>query len=245
MTQAPRYPDLSLSVVMPAFNEEVNVARTLPRAVADLRTMVGTFELIVIDDASTDRTTEIVEGLAREHPELVVMRNERNLRQGGSLRRGFASARFELVTHNAMDYPFHFDDLPLLLEPARDADVVVASRAAYPGTSAGRRVVSWVNRLLLRALFGTPVRDYNFVQIYRRSVLEGQPSISDATSFITAEKIIRAHTAGLRVVEVEVPYHPRIEGTPSSANWRNIRRALVDMVRLRRDLWRARRRTVR
>ena len=245
MTPDARYPDLSLSVVIPAYNEEANVARTLPRALADLRTMVGTFEVIVIDDASTDRTTEIVQGLAREHPELVVVRNESNMRQGGSLKRGFASARFELVTHNAMDYPFHFDDLPLLLEPVRAADVVVGSRAAYPGTSAGRRLVSWVNRLLLRALFRTPVHDYNFVQLYRRSVLEGQPSISDATSFITAEKIIRAHWSGLRVVEVEVPYHPRTEGTPSSANWRNIRRALADMMRLRRDLWRARRRTVR
>jgi glycosyltransferase involved in cell wall biosynthesis len=230
---------------MPAYNEEANVASTLPRAVADLRSMVGTFEVIVIDDASTDRTGEIVHGLAREHPELSVVRNDRNLRQGGSLKRGFARARFDLVTHNAMDYPFHFDDLPLLLEPARAADVVVGSRAAYPGTSAARRFVSWVNRRLLRSLFGTPVRDFNFVQLYRRSVLDAQPSISDATSFITAEKIIRAHSAGLRVVEVEVPYHPRVEGTPSSANWRNIRRALVDMMRLRRDLSRAGSRTVR
>lgn len=245
MSPTARYPDLSLSVVMPAYNEEANVTQTLPRAVTDLRTMVGTFEVIVIDDASTDRTNDVVQALAREHPELVVVRNERNLRQGGSLKRGFARARFELVTHNAMDYPFHFDDLPLLIEASRGADVVVASRAAYPGTSAGRRFVSSINRLLLRSLFGTPVRDFNFVQLYRRSVLEAQPSISDATSFITAEKIIRAHAAGLRVVEVEVPYHPRVEGTPSSANWRNIRRALVDMLRLRRDLWRARSRTVR
>src|SRR3954447_11118085 len=141
-------------------------------------------------------------------------------------------AKMELVTHNAMDYPFHFADLPQLLVHFPQADVVVASRKTYPGTTAPRRFVSWTNRTLIRGLFGTRIKDYNFIQIYKKSVLEAQRPISTATSFLTPEKIIRAHRAGMKVVEVEVDYHRREVGTPSSANMKNIKQAMRDMVRL-------------
>ncbi|MBL8716540.1 MAG: glycosyltransferase family 2 protein [Myxococcales bacterium] len=239
----PTFPDLALSVVIPAYNEEKNLPATMQRALAALRKHVGTFEILVVNDCSRDRTGELADEFARDNPEVRVLHNAQNLRQGGSLRRGFAEARLPLVTHNAMDYPFDFDDLPTLLRhfvPAstpgeRPADVVVAARRTYPGTSRPRRFVSWVNRTLIHVLFGSTVTDYNFIQIYRREVL-GFPAISDATSFITPEKIIRAHRKGLRVVEEVVDYHRREHGTPSSANVKNIRRALGDMGRLWWDL---------
>jgi glycosyltransferase involved in cell wall biosynthesis len=237
------FPDLALSVVFPAFNEIGNIERTIPRAVEALRRVVGRFEVIVIDDCSRDSTYEAARALAARYPEIRLFKNEVNLRQGGTLARGFALAELDLVTHNAMDYPFHFEDLPALLARFRGpspADVVVASRRTYPGTTAPRRLVSLANRALIRALFGTRVRDYNFVQVFRRSVLASLPSLSTATSFITPEKIIRAHRAGLRVVEVEVDYHRRDVGTPSSLNAKNVEQALRDMARLRRELWRGR-----
>lgn len=235
------FPDLALSVVIPAYNEEKNLPTTLPRAVASLRRHLGRFEILVVNDCSKDDTGRLADEFAAGHPgEVRVLHNPQNLRQGGSLRRGFAEARMPLVTHNAMDYPFDFEDLPVLLrhfEGATPADVVVASRRTYPGTSRPRRFVSWVNRSLIHLVFGSTVTDYNFIQIYRREVL-ALPAISDATSFITPEKIIRAHRGGMRVVEEIVDYHRREHGTPSSANVKNIRRALADMGRLWWDLHR-------
>ena len=234
----PTFPDLALSVVIPAYNEAKNLPTTMPRALASLRRHLGKFEIVVVDDCSRDRTGALADELAREHPEVRVLHNAQNLRQGGSLRRGFREASLPLVTHNAMDYPFDFEDLPILLrhfEESPPADVVVAARRTYPGTSRPRRFVSWVNRTLIHVLFGSTVTDYNFIQVYRREVLDF-PAISDATSFITPEKIIRAHRKGLRVVEEVVDYHRREHGTPSSANVKNIRRALGDMGRLWWDL---------
>ena len=232
------FPNVSLSVVFPAYNEVGNIERTLPRAITALRDVVGRFEVIVIDDCSKDATYAVADELATRYPEIRLFKNDVNLRQGGTLARGFALAEMDYVTHNAMDYPFHFEDLPVLLRELPAADVVVASRKTYPGTSAPRRFVSLVNRALIRGLFGTRVKDYNFIQIYKKSVLDALPALSTATSFITPEKIIRAHHRGLRVVEVEVDYHRRDVGTPSSANVRNIRQALRDMVRLRIALMR-------
>jgi glycosyltransferase involved in cell wall biosynthesis len=233
--------ELGLSVVFPAYNESGNIEKTLPRAVETLRTLIERFEVIVIDDASKDDTYAIAERLARDLPEVRLVRNEVNLRQGATLARGFELAAHDLVTHNAMDYPFHFEDLPPLLElfvASPPADVVVASRKTYPGTTAARRFVSWTNRAFIRALFGTSIKDYNFIQIYRREVIQGMRAISTATSFITPEKIIRAHRKGMRVVEREVDYHRRELGTPSSATRKNITQALRDMARLRLELFR-------
>ena len=233
-----RYPDLRLSVIFPAYNEEGNIERTIRRAIESLRRMVGAFEILLIDDCSKDKTPELAAALARAFPEIVYLRNETNLRQGGVLRKGFALAKYEYVTHNAMDYPFDFENLPLLLDHVPMADVVVAARKRYPGTTAQRRFVSWVNRTLLDVLFGAHLRDYNFIQVYKKSVLLAQPTLSDATSFVTPEIIIRAHKKGLSVVEVDVDYHRREVGQPSSANTANIRRAIADMGRLWLELHR-------
>lgn len=238
-----QFPDLSLSVVFPAYNESGNIERTIPRAVETLRGMVGRFEVLLIDDCSKDDTYAIAERLAAEYPEVRLEKNPVNMRQGATLARGFGMAKMDLVTHNAMDYPFHFEDLPALLRHFPEADVVVASRKTYPGTTAPRRFVSWTNRAIIRTLFGTRFHDYNFIQIYKRSVLEQLPALSTATSFITPEKIIRAHRRGMRVVEVEVDYHRRELGTPSSANVKNIKQALRDMARLRLELMREERRS--
>lgn len=235
-----RFPDISLSVVFPAYNEVGNIEHTLPRAVKTLREMVGRFEVIVIDDCSKDATLAVAREIAQSYSEIRVEKNEVNLRQGGTLARGFGLASLDWVTHNAMDYPFHYEDLPLLLRHLPAADVVVASRKTYPGTSQGRRFVSWTNRALIRALFHTSIVDYNFIQIYRRSVLLELPRLSTATSFITPEMIIRAKARGGVVVEELVDYHRRELGTPSSANVRNIKQAVRDMVRLRVALTRER-----
>ncbi len=241
---AARFPEVSLSVIFPAYNEVGNIERTIPRAVETLREMVGRFEVLVIDDCSKDETYAVALDLAKKYPEVRALKNEVNLRQGATLDRGFGLATMEYVTHNAMDYPFHYEDLPLLLRHVPRADVVVASRKTYPGTTAPRRFVSWTNRALIRGFFGTRYKDYNFIQIYRRRVLQALPRTSTATSFITPEIIIRAQRAGYVVVEEEIDYHRRELGTPSSATAKNIKQAVRDMVRLRMALAREGRRTV-
>jgi glycosyltransferase involved in cell wall biosynthesis len=234
-----RYPDVSLSVVLPAYNEEANLSTTLPKMIASLREMVGRFEIVLVDDCSKDRTYELAQEVGAKHPEIRIFRNDVNLRQGGTLERGFALSTMDIVTHNAMDYPFHYDDLPLVLDELKHADVVVCGRKDYPGITVPRKFVSWVNRTMIRVLFGTKIVDYNFVQFYKRDVIQGMRTFSTATSFITPEKIIRAARGGREVIEIPIDYHERVAGKPSSANWKNIRQALKDMARLRVELWRS------
>lgn len=226
------FPDVSLSVILPVYNEAALVEEAVRRSVASLQRIVGRFEILLIDDCSTDETGAIADALAREIPELRVIHNQRNLRQGGCLRMALPLARHDLVTHNAVDCPFDFEDLPLALREFPRADVVVVTRRSYPGVSSARRLVSWANRFLIRALFGLHIGDYNFVQVYKREFLMNEESFSSATAFITVERIVRAHHAGARVVAVEAEYHRRPAGRSTSGNWRTVRDSLRDIGRL-------------
>ena len=217
---------------MPAYNEERLIEATIRRCVDSLQRAVGRFEIILVDDCSSDRTPELADHLGRELASVRVVHNQQNLRQGGSIQKGFGLATCDLVTHNAMDCPFDFDDLPKVLQHFPEADIVVVTRQSYPGVSSARRCVSWVNRTLIRVLFRTGISDYNFVQVYKRSVLEQLPCFSTATAFVTVERIVRAHHAGFRVVAVEADYHRREVGVSTSGNWRVVRDSLRDMVRL-------------
>jgi glycosyltransferase involved in cell wall biosynthesis len=227
-----RFPDISLSVILPVYNEAALVDRAVRRSVSSLRELVERFEILLVDDCSTDDTGAVADAVAREHPEVRVLHNPRNLRQGGCLKMAFPLARYDLVTHNAIDYPFDFDDLPAVLERFPAADVVVVTRRSYPGVTAGRRFVSWGNRTLIRALFGLNISDYNFVQVFKRQFLMNDESFSAGTAFITVERILRAHHAGARVVAVDAEYHRRPSGASSSGNWRTVRDSLRDIVRL-------------
>lgn len=226
------FPDLSLSVVLPAHNEERLIEATVRRYVCRLEEVVGRFEILLIDDCSTDRTPQIADALARELPQVRAIHNPHNLRQGGCLKLGFGLAQYELVTHNAADCPFDFADLARVLAPFPNADVVVVTRRTYPGVGIARRFVSWGNRTLIRRLFGLDITDYNFVQVYRRDALLLAECASQATAFITVEHIVRAHHAGFRVVAVDADYHRRASGKSSSGTLRVVHESLADMLHL-------------
>jgi glycosyltransferase involved in cell wall biosynthesis len=222
---------MEISAIYPAYNEEENIRSTMERSVAALRSLCSRFEIVVVNDASRDRTGEIADELSARYPEIRVLHNEQNLGQGGSIVRGFRSARFEWVIHNAMDYPFDLADLAFMLPFTDTADIVVAVRDRHAGYTLTRKVMSRVNRTLLRVLFGLKLRDYNFVQLYRKAVWHKVPVESRSTAFLTPEVLIRAHDLGYRIVEVVTRYLPREKGIATAGSLRVISRSLRDMLR--------------
>ena len=119
---------VSLSVVMPGLNEEVSIEGAVERVVAALEHSVDEFEIIVINDGSTDRMGEIADRLARADPRIRVVHNERNLNYGVSLARGIATARCEWIVHEGMDLTLAPEDFESFIARFADADVVVARR---------------------------------------------------------------------------------------------------------------------
>lgn len=219
----------SISVIFPAYNEEENIRRTIQQAIEAMRPRFQCFELLIIDDGSTDNTGRIAMELADQYPEITLLRHETNRGLGESLYRGFRSAKGDLVIQNSLDYPLDLHDLDLLIPALVEADIVVAVRKSHAGYSAYRKIASRVNRRLIRLLFQPKLRDYNFTQLYKREVLEKLIPTSRSTVFIVPEILIRAHRMGFRIKEVDIEYHPRLAGVATSGRPSVVLHAIHDM----------------
>ena len=219
----------SITVIFPAYNEEQNIRAAIARSVEAMRPRFQIFELLIIDDGSTDRTGEIAEELAQTYPEVTVIHNRQNMGLGETLYRGFQCAQGELVIQNAMDYPLDLCDLDQMVPLLEEADVIVAVRKAYAGYSPYRKLTSRVNRFILRGLFDPKLRDYNYTQLFKREVLSAARPSSRSTVFIAPEIIIRAHELGFRIRELDVDYHPRVFGEATSGKPKVILRSVRDM----------------
>lgn len=224
---------LSLSVVMPAFNEEASIEGAVARARAALARIADDWEIVVIDDGSSDRTGEIADRLAAADEHVRVLHNERNVNYGISLRRGLAAARCTWVLHDGMDLPLAPEDIELFRPHFADADVIVARRPDRGAHPPWRRLTSWTNRLLLELLFAPRTKDLNFVQFYRRSFVQSLAPRSTSPAFLTPELILRAEHSGARVVEVEVEFRKREAGNHHFGRPKDILWTVQDMLALR------------
>jgi dolichol-phosphate mannosyltransferase len=222
---------MEISVIFPAYNEAETIRPTMAKALDALRSVVDRFEILIVDDCGQDGTGRIADELAARHPEIRAIHNVANIGQGASIVRGFEEARFDLVTHNAMDYPFDLRDLNQLLPQLKEADIVVGSRLSRPGYSPYRMIMSYVNLMLLHTLFPLRLKDYNFVQLYPKSVWKSVKVEARSTAFLTPEALIRAFDMGYRIKEIGIPYHPRLAGEATAGRPKVILRSLQDMLR--------------
>ena len=232
----------SLSVVLPVRDEESYVRRAVFAAREGARAVSGDYEVLVVDDASTDRTREIAEELAREDPRVRVVHQSERRGLGGTLRAGYAAATRELILYSDADLPFDFHEVARAARLLEYQDAEVLSAYRFDRTSEGilRTLYTLVYSGLVRTLFGLRLRDVNFsFKLFRRRLLE-RIELRSEGSFIDAEFLVRARNAGARIIQMGVDYFPRTRGRSSLASPAVIVGILVEMGRLAPGLWRAR-----
>jgi glycosyltransferase involved in cell wall biosynthesis len=224
---------LSISLVVPGYNEEAGIEDVALRSLAALRAYTDRPEVILVDDCSVDRTGEIADRLARENDAIRVIHNPLNLGVGCSLLIGMRAARGDIVMHNGMDEPFHLEDFGAVLACFPEADVVAVVRTDRSANSAYRALTSLANYWLLKLLFQPPFRDMNFVQAYKREVVHAAPVKARSPAFVTPELLMRAHDLGFRIAEVRATFHRRLHGRASHGKPRDILWTLSDMLSFR------------
>lgn len=237
-----------LSYFFPAHNEEANLEGLVEEALASLPAIAEVFEIIAVDDGSHDRTPEIADRLAAEHPDVVrVVHHPVNRGYGGALRSGFEAARYDRLAFTDGDRQFRVADLGRLAERLAgpdQPDVVVGYRIRRADPVL-RVVYARTYKLANRILFGLRVRDVDCAcKLFRRDALEGI-RVESGGAFFSAELLIKVRAAGRSVVEVGVPHYPRTAGSPTGARPSVIWRAVKDFWGLRLRMWANRGRALR
>ena len=226
----------AVSLVLPAYNEEENLAEAVAEAGAALARVDPSWEIVVVNDGSADATAAVADRLARERPGHVrAVHFAANRGKGAALKTGLRAARAPIVAFTDADLPFDMEALgrahARLVETG--ADLVAGYRTNRERYSLKRRIYSGTYNALVRALLGLPYDDVGFaLKLMRREVFERAEIQSDG-GFADVELIARAHRAGARIERVGVAFTPRVRGTSTMASPASVAGIVWDMVRFR------------
>jgi glycosyltransferase involved in cell wall biosynthesis len=210
----------TFSFVFPMWNEEEMIDRTLAAARESGDRLVGCssiadYEIVVIDDASTDATGKLADAYAADNARIRVVHHDENRGLGGSVRTGLREARGDLVLYTDADMPFDLADLDKALRLLRvyDADLVSAYRFDRTGEGAKRALYSYVYNSAVKALLRLRIRDVNFAfKLVRQRVLQHVELHSEG-SFVDVELLAKAQRLGFHIIQFGVDYFPRARGT--------------------------------
>ncbi|TWU35013.1 glycosyltransferase family 2 protein [Novipirellula artificiosorum] len=219
----------TISLILPAWNESEVIERAIAEADAALRPLSVDYEIIVVDDGSTDQTASLVAQAAIRNPAVRLVRHNPNQGYGAAIRSGFAAAQKNLVVFTDADCQFDLTELDRFVLLSKRYDIVCGYRIDRKD-SALRCFYSQVYNLLVRILLRTDVRDVDCaLKMFHRNVVK-KLTISGNGFLVNSEILTSAKQQGYRVVEVGVSHRPRIDGT-STVSVHHIPKVLASLAR--------------
>ena len=225
----------SISVFFPCYNEQENVARTVQQALSVLEKLNADFEVIIVDDGSSDRTGRIADEIAASNDRVKVVHHQNNLGYGAALKSGFKEAQKQLVFYTDGDGQFDISEMPLLLPLIEKYDIVSCFRLNRQDNLL-RRINGFCWTKLVCVLFGLKVRDIDCAfKLYKRKIFDNI-KLSSTGALIDAEILARAVRKGYSLTQKGVHHYPRTAGEQTGANFRVISRAFKELLKLRKKI---------
>jgi len=201
----------TISVVIPVYNEEENIEKSISTVIPVVSSIFDEFEIIIVEGGSTDGTLAKIERIIHENSQVKVVYQEKRDGLGNAIRLGFSNARNELIILMDCDNPFDLKELEKALPLLQEADVVAGYRLKRYDTIL-RAIYSKTYNFLIRNIFSLRIKDVNFCfRMYKRSIFETIKIESDS-AFFGAEILIKARNAGFRIKEIGIHYTPRVAG---------------------------------
>jgi dolichol-phosphate mannosyltransferase len=201
-----------LSLIIPAYNEELGIRQAVREADEALGTLADDYEILIVDDGSHDATAALVARECLQRPHVRLLSHKHNRGYGAALRTGFEAARFERVAFTDADCQFELADLAALV-PLTDTYPLAVGYRADRQDIWRRRFISRGYNLIARAFFGTRVRDCDCaLKVFRKDVLANLLPETNGF-FVNTEMLTKARQLGYDVVEVPVRHRPRLRGS--------------------------------
>lgn len=224
-----------LSVFLPAYNEAASIAKTVKNVTDNLNKNVSTWELIIVNDGSKDKTGAIADKLAAKDKRISVIHHHPNRGYGAALKSGLYACRYPWIAFIDSDGQFDFSEIDRFLDTQKqtDADLVIGY---YLGRKVSffRKLNTFAWQVIVRLLFGLSVRDIDcgFKLISKKVLDKIEPLQSERGAFISSEFLIKAQKARFKIVEIGVSHYPREKGAGTGANLDVIIQSFVDLFKL-------------
>jgi glycosyltransferase involved in cell wall biosynthesis len=227
---------VDVTLFFPVFRDERTVRTVAEKALVVLADVAREYEVLIIDDASPDRSGAIADELAAEHERVRVIHHDGHRGYGEAIKTGLRNARYEWICLTDGDDEYDVFDLYNLIRLRDFYDLIITFR--YVKLYSGARIlISFVYNLLVRILFRTPYRDISTGLRLVRKSLADELDLESSSPFIGAELAIKTMLRGYRVGEVGIQTFPRSFGRGFSVTPANIRATIADMLRTRRRIF--------
>lgn len=228
-----------LSVFLPAFNEGENIKDVVLKTRSVLQKVAGKWEIIVINDGSSDNTKEIVTALAKEDSGIRLINHDENKGYGASFKSGLYNSKYEWISFIDSDGQFDFAEIANFLDKQKEtgADLVIGYYKKRQ-VSKLKILTSKIWELAIFILFGLKVHDIDCgFKLISKKVVDKIPHLeSERGAFISSEFLIKAKRSGFKIVEVPVTHYPRLKGIGTGRNLNVIIKSFVDLLRLWKKL---------
>lgn len=224
-----------LTILLPARNEEENLTSLIPETVRELEKLEPDFELLIINDASTDQTLRIAEEISSKDLRIKVLDNKIWKGLGHVIKLGLRNAKgdFILCFLPADSFPPKF--IKNLYDSRNRADVIVGTRPSLKETGIKRILISRVFKILNRFVTGLTLKDYSWVHLYNRRVFEKVDVVSDGV-FFAVEILAKAKKQEFKIIEVETGFRKREKGKTKTANIGVIFTTIKEMLKLKSQI---------
>ncbi|HSW90146.1 MAG TPA: glycosyltransferase family 2 protein [Patescibacteria group bacterium] len=215
----------SLSVFFPAFNEAENLEKLLAQAHDVLPTIARQFEVIVINDGSTDNTKAVVRKLQEKYDWLRILSHKTNLGYGAALKTGIEACTFDWTFWSDSDLQFDLHTLTTFLQYTGKYDAIIGYRAHRADTLL-RKINGELYTRLINLLFDMKVRDIDCAFKLIKTSLLHESLITSASAFTSAEILIRLQRKHVKLMQLPVQHYKRRNGTPTGGSLRVIFKGL-------------------
>lgn len=225
-----------LSIFFPFWNEGKNMEQVISKAIPVAKKVADKWEIIMVDDGSSDNTADIARKLESKQLSLKLVSHQPNRGYGAALKEGFASARYNLIVFTDGDGQFDFSEITKFLEKIENADIVIGHRKKRSDNPL-RHLLMNLLKVWDFVLFDFYFRDIDCgFKLFRKEAIDKIMPLKSEGAMITTEILAKAKKAHLKILQVEVNHYPRIYGDQSGGNLRVILRAVRESLSLWKEL---------
>ena len=222
----------SLSIVIPAYNEERNLANLIKETLNDAKKVTSDFEVIIVNDGSKDKTAFIADSLAKTYKNIKVLHHEKNQGLALAWRDGIKACKKDIILYIEGDGQQPFKDQLDLLKKIKNADMVLGVRTHRFDYTLFRKALSYGYLFLIWLFFNLKYKDVGWSQAYRRKIFS-KIKIKSVTPFFDTEVIIKAQKFGFKVVEADSFYRPREAGSTNLGNLQTAYKMFLEMLKMK------------